>query len=66
MKIPDVVGLTLAEARQALENAGVGLQQVVVTGPPRYDNTNYDEHYRVVRLKLSDESQVELLVCKPL
>lgn len=64
--VPDVAGLTLGKAREALAAAEVELVTVKVTSPPKQKSSYYDDDYRVIRLEMVDFSKAELLVCKPL
>ncbi|MCX7923904.1 MAG: PASTA domain-containing protein [Clostridia bacterium] len=65
MKVPDVVGYTLDEATAILTGAGIMIQDTLVTAPPKFRSSTYDKDFRVIRLRVVNESSVELLVCDP-
>lgn len=66
MKDIDVAGLTLSNAREKLQSEGVYIVSVKVTAPPKEKSNIYDDSYRVIRTRMLQEKEVELLVCKPL
>lgn len=66
MDIPDIVGMTLGEARTLLGKAGIGISSVQVTAPPRNRSEVYEDFYRVIKSERTGEDTLELLVCKPL
>ena len=65
MKIPDVLGFTLGEAKVLLDGKGINICRITVTAPPKGKTAEYDDCCRVISLK-GDSNEVELLVCKPL
>ena len=65
MQIPDVMGFTLGEARGIMDAAGTTISSIIVTAPPKDICKDYDDSFRIVRLKAIGEKTVELLVCKP-
>ena len=65
MKIPDVLGFTLSEAKAMLSSSGINICRITVTAPPKCKTVEYDDCCRVISLK-GDNNKVELLVCKPL
>jgi hypothetical protein len=66
MEYPDVCGYTLIKAKQMLKDKGYQVEKVKILKPPRDNTLEYDDSYRVVKVKLLDESNIEVLVCKPL
>jgi len=65
MGVPDVVGYTLGEAKVLLEREGVLVDAVSITSPPRCRHLDYNDDFRVIRLKVIDDKKVQLLVCNP-
>lgn len=66
MKNPDVCGYTLGNARQQLEEKGFLIDKVNILKPPKDACEEYDDNYRIVKIKFLNESNIEVLVCKPL
>jgi hypothetical protein len=66
MKISDVVGLQLGDAKQILDSMNIEVGSIIVTSPPRERSGEYDDSYRVIRATEVEEKKVKLLVCKPL
>lgn len=64
--IPDVVGLTLGDARSQLERAGIEIASIEITSPPRQKNISPENFFRVIRIEVTDKNKAKLLVCKPL
>lgn len=66
MQIPDVAGYTLEDGQKILKKAGVNVQNVIVTSPPREKSDVYHSYYRILRIKVIDENMVQLMVARPL
>lgn len=66
MCMPDVIGFTLKNAVHILEAAGITVQSVKVTSPPRDGILEAEDYYRVLSVRCSNNQKVDLLVCKPL
>ncbi|MCX7746859.1 MAG: hypothetical protein N2645_08205 [Clostridia bacterium] len=66
MQHPDIVGLTLGDAKEILEMAGIHIDNVVITSPPREKIVEYKDSFRVIKVNKFWDNKVELLVCKPL
>ncbi|HOQ00537.1 MAG TPA: hypothetical protein PK604_06885 [Acetivibrio clariflavus] len=66
MKITDVIGLTLKDAKGLFDDNGIGDYSVRVTSSPRQKNDDYDDDYRVVGIREFDIRKYEIIVCKPL
>lgn len=66
VKIPDVAGFSLKDARAIIEKVGFEIGNVKVTRPPRSQLSGYDDSYRVIRYGLSDDNKIDLLLCNPL
>lgn len=64
--IPNCIGYKLEDARRLFEEAGIHIDSIQVTLPPRDKEREPAEHYRIVRQKLISEKNVQLIVCKPL
>ena len=63
LNVPDVVGFTFGEAAKLIEEKGMKLGAVVLTAPPRLQDTEVDEDCRVLRQKVGIDGRIELLVC---
>jgi hypothetical protein len=57
---PDVVGLTLEDARLAVTAAGWTVGEIVETRPPR---RTLQDPRRIVRQRVAAERQLVLIVC---
>jgi hypothetical protein len=66
MTVPDCLGYYLGEARIILENAGINIDSIKVTSPPRSANNTFDDTYRIIRQSSAKQNTIELLICKPL
>ncbi|TYQ13026.1 UNVERIFIED_CONTAM: hypothetical protein Cloal_4075 [Acetivibrio alkalicellulosi] len=66
MLIDKILGLTLREAKEIIEHEGKYIYSVHVTSPPRERTNEYEDYYRVLNVKELDESNIKLIVCKPL
>jgi len=66
MKVPDVNGLQLREAREKLEKASIKIGSVRLTSEPRNRYDSYDDTSRVARIRQTGVDTVELIVLKPL
>lgn len=64
--IPEVVGLTIGEVRNQLKDAGVEIESIEITSPPRQRSLSSEDFYRVIQMKITDTNKARLLVCKPL
>lgn len=65
MFVPDIVGFTLADAREMLEKCGLNICSIQMTAPPRAGRFEHNNRSRVIRVKIIEEKNVELLVCNP-
>ncbi len=66
MNVPDVLGYTLGEAKAIIKGAGITDFVVKTVAPPRDSSTGYDDSCRVLRVKETVNSKIEIIVCKPL
>lgn len=66
MNIPDTAGYTIGEARVILGNAGIEIEEIQITTPPKHRLDEYEENFRVIRFQMLDNKKVKLLICKPL
>jgi hypothetical protein len=66
MKITDVIGLTLRDAKSYLESNGIKDYCIRVTSSPRLKCDDYDDTYRVVGIRENGIEKLEIIVCKPL
>lgn len=63
-KRPAVVGFTLEGARQVLQEAGVGIERVVTTGPPSDAARVPAGGLRVVQQQSAAAGRVKLVVAR--
>jgi hypothetical protein len=66
MSVPNVIGYYLYDAKVILSEAGINIESIRVTAPPRNKSIEFDDSFRVVRQRLIKPKEIELLVCKPL
>lgn len=66
MKATDVIGFTLGDARNMLENNNIRNYSIRVTSSPRLKCEGFDDDYRVVGLRTDPNNELELIICKPL
>ena len=66
MQIPDVVGYTLCEAREILNVHKINISGIKTATTPKDSSQDYNDSYRVLRMEILGDSDVELLICKPL
>lgn len=66
MKITDIIGLKIKDAKSLLDNNGIVDYSVKVTSSPRLKHNDYDDDYRVVGIREFDIRKYEIIVCKPL
>lgn len=65
MKIPDIIGFKIGDAKKILDSKGICISDVKVTSPPREESTEYNENYRIIRFEIIDDKKIGLLVCNP-
>jgi hypothetical protein len=63
---PDVSGLLLVDARLLLDKAGVIINNVIETSPPKNIKGEIEDGFRVIRVTRIDDKTCDLLVCRPL
>ena len=61
----DFSGYTLADARRLLNRAGIIINEIQVTAPPKSDARHYDDTYRIIRMRLDEDGRAVILVCNP-
>jgi len=66
MKITDVIGLTLKDAKSLLDANGIKDYCIKVTSSPRLKSDNYDDSYRVASIREIGVNKFEMIICKPL
>lgn len=66
MERPDVLGYTLSEARTMLEHAGIRLENIRITQPPRSKLEMPEDSFRVLKCIAEGDESIELIVAKPL
>lgn len=62
--IENLAGYCLGEVRELLKDKGVVIDDVKVTSQPREKISEYDDTFRVIRLKKISENKAEILVCR--
>ncbi len=65
MDMPDVVGLDYKNAKEILEHKNIKIANIKITAPPRHINDCYEDYFRVLKLDIISESEVEILICDP-
>lgn len=63
---PDVSGLLLCDARLLLDGAGIIINKVIETSPPKNLKGEIENGFRVIRVTKYDNKTCDLLVCRPL
>ena len=63
---PDVSGLFLSEAELKLDKAGITINKVIETSPPKNVKGEIEDGFRVIRITKYDNKTCDLLVCRPL
>lgn len=67
MKIDTLIlGLSLECALAECLDRGCVIKQIKLTAPPRRQDRQYDNSYRIVRVDYLAENEISILVCKPL
>lgn len=66
MKITDIIGFTLKDAKNILESNGIKDYCIKVTSSPRLKCDDYDDNYRVVSIRKDSVKEFEIIICKPL
>lgn len=66
MRVSDVTGFKLGEARKILDDCNIKINSVKVTAPPKGEKDNFDDSFRVIKVIEIGHNAVDLLVCKPL
>ncbi len=62
MKVPDIAGYMLYEARLKLAEAGIKDYVITVITPPRMTEKKYSDNSRVIRVKSVSREQIEIIV----
>jgi len=66
MKITDIIGFTLKDAKFVLQNNGIEDYLITVTSSPRLKCDDYDDSFRVVGIRKDSVKEFEIIICKPL
>lgn len=66
MNIPDVIGLDYKSAKKLFEQKNIKIAGIKLTAPPRYVNDGYKDYFRVLRVDIIGDREVEVLICDPL
>lgn len=62
----DFIGYTLGDAVKLAREKGCVIDGISVSSPPRMKITEYDDSFRVIRVKTLANKRLIILVCKPL
>lgn len=62
----DLIGYTLGDAVKSAQKKGYVIDNISVSSPPRIKITEYDDSFRVIRVKTLTNNRLTVLVCKPL
>ncbi|HOJ10576.1 MAG TPA: hypothetical protein PK733_08285 [Clostridiales bacterium] len=62
---PDVSGYYLKNALKIINECGVEIVDIKITAPPRCRSKDYDDDFRVLRIRSVGPNKVELVVCNP-
>lgn len=65
MDIPDIVGLDYKKAKEILEWKDIKIVNIKITAPPHYRSNNYKDYFRVLKVDIIGEREVEILICDP-
>ncbi|NLL04316.1 MAG: hypothetical protein GX270_00690 [Clostridiaceae bacterium] len=66
MKVTDIIGFKLGDAKSALSSCGIKNYYITVTSSPRLKCDDYDDDYRVVAIRKDRVKEFEMIICKPL
>lgn len=66
MKVTDIIGFKLGDAKSILESKGIKDYCITVTSSPRLKCDDYDDNYRVVGIRKDSVKEFEMIICKPL
>lgn len=60
-----LTGYLLKEATEMLSKEDFKVSNVIVVSPPKSESTEFDENYRVIKIRQIDKNNVEVFVSKP-
>jgi hypothetical protein len=60
-----LTGYLLKEADEILSKQGLKIANVIVISPVKAESTEYEENYRVIKIRMTDKNNVEVFVTKP-
>jgi len=66
MRITDVIGMTLKDARSFLDSNGIKDYCIRVTASPRLKGDEFDDGFRVAGIRDHGINGYEIIICKPL
>ncbi len=61
-----LIGYTVGDALKAAGDRGYPVDGIFISSPPKINITEYDDSFRVIRVKTLNNKSLNLLVCKPL
>ncbi|ACL74828.1 hypothetical protein [Ruminiclostridium cellulolyticum] len=61
-----LIGYTLKDALKAASDRRYPIDCIFISSPPKMNITEYDDSFRVIRVKALKNKSLNILVCKPL
>ncbi|AEY65676.1 hypothetical protein [Clostridium sp. BNL1100] len=61
-----LIGYTVGDAMKAADDRGYSIDGIFISSPPKMSITEYDDSFRVIRVKTLNNKSLNILVCKPL
>ncbi len=61
-----LIGYTVGDALKAAGDKGYPIDSIFISSPPKMSITEYDDSFRVIRVKTLNNKSLNILVCKPL
>ncbi|EPR10232.1 hypothetical protein [Ruminiclostridium papyrosolvens] len=61
-----LIGYTVGDALKAAGDRGYPIDGIFISSPPKMSITEYDDSFRVIRVKTLNNKSLNILVCKPL
>ncbi len=61
-----LIGYTVGDALKSADNMGYTIDGIFISSPPKVNITEYDDSFRVIRVKNLNNKSLNILVCKPL
>ncbi len=61
-----LIGYTVRDALKVVGDRGYPIDGIFISSPPKLSITEYDDSFRVLRVKIINKKSLNILVCKPL